>query len=30
MLHWKSTATVAIVGLLAAIASVGGLGWTWN
>jgi hypothetical protein len=30
MLHWKTTATVTAVGVLAAIASVGGFGWTWN
>jgi hypothetical protein len=30
MLHWKTRTTVAVVGVLAAIASVGGFGWTWH
>jgi hypothetical protein len=30
MLQWKTRATVAAVGVLAAIASVGGFGWTWH
>jgi hypothetical protein len=30
MLHWKARTTVAVVGILAVIASVGGFGWTWQ
>jgi hypothetical protein len=30
MLHWKTTITVAAVTVLAALAAVGGCGWTWQ
>jgi hypothetical protein len=29
MLHWKATISLAAVGVLAALAAVGGFGWTW-
>jgi hypothetical protein len=30
MLHWKTTISLAAVSVLAALAAIGGFGWTWQ
>jgi hypothetical protein len=30
MLHWRSRLTYVVIVVLAALSSLGGLGWTWD